>query len=128
MATVHVFQLYRTAGDQLVWWRCLSSNGRSIAACPAPLASVAAAEAAIADLIERGAGADVVVRPTLAHRWRWTIQVGAETLAHGSADHDRRVRCENAARQFVLSLPAAEVDHVVHAFRRRDSGRTAVTL
>lgn len=118
--TVHVFQLYRTAGLDAVWWRCISPNGRSLATCPAPLGSVADARAAIAALVERATTAEVLVRPTLAHRWRWSIQSGPEVLALGSSDHDRRIRCANAANQFVTQLPVASIDSVVHVFRRRD--------
>lgn len=117
---VHVFQLYRTAGEELVWWRYISPNGRSLARCPAPLSSMAEARAAIAEVLDTITGAEVVVRPTLAQRWRWTLVRDSVVIVAGSGDHDRRVRCENAAERFIESAPTSILDSTVHVFRRRD--------
>lgn len=123
---VHVFQLYRTAGEELVWWRYISPNGRSLARCPAPLSSMAAARASIAEVLEVLADLEVVVRPTNVQRWRWTLVRDQEVIVAGSGDHDRRVRCENAAERFVDTAPTSVVDTTVHVFRRRDlAGRVA---
>ncbi|HMO10567.1 MAG TPA: hypothetical protein PKB06_03480 [Actinotalea sp.] len=119
--TVHVFQLYRTAGDEAVWWRYISPNGRSIASCPEPLASVTAAREAIDRLLGELPGAEVVVRPTPQHRWKWTLVTDERVVARGSGDHDRRLRCEEAARKFAETAAEATVDATVHVFRRRDT-------
>ncbi|WP_024287394.1 hypothetical protein [Cellulomonas sp. KRMCY2] len=119
----HVFQLYTMAGDDLVWWRFLSSNGRCLARCPEPLGSVAEARAAIASAVAALDRATVVVRPVSDNRWRWTMRLDGTVVAVGSPDHDRRVRCEHAAHRFAAAAPAAAVDPIVHTFHRRAAPR-----
>jgi len=122
---VCVFQLYRTAGEDIVWWRYISPNGRSIARCAEPLSSASDARASIARVIYSLEQATPIVRPTMHDRWRWTLVLDGEVVARGSGDHDRRVRCEHAALKFIESAPVATLDAVVHTFRRRDmTGRT----
>lgn len=118
--SVHVFQLYRTTGEEYVWWRYISPNGRSVARCTAPLTSLAEARASIETVRTQHEDAEIAVRPTAAHRWRWTLVREGEVIARGSGDHDRRVRCESAAERFLETVPTAEIDPVVHVFRRRD--------
>lgn len=122
-AVMHVFQLYTVAGVDIVWWRFLSPNGRCLARCPGPLASVAEARLTIASTIAVLDRAEVAVRSTPDYRWRWTLVADGEVVARGSGAQDRRVRCELAARRFVLATTDAVIDPTVHTFRRRDSGR-----
>lgn len=116
---VHVFQLYRRAGEEQVWWRYISPNGRSVASCVGPLPSLAGARASIDQVVTSAGDGEITVRPTPDHRWRWTLNLGGEVIARGSGDNDRRLRCLRAAEKFVQTVATAEVDPAVHTFRRR---------
>lgn len=125
----HVFQLYRTAGEDQVWWRYISANGRGIARCPEPMSSLAEARDAIARVRRSVDEAAIVIRPAANNRWRWILTIGEEVVARGSGDHDRRVRCSNAAERFVETVAGAVIDDAVHVFRRRDlAGRSTEAL
>lgn len=125
----HVFQLYRTAGEDQVWWRYISANGRGIARCPEPMSSLAAAQNAIARVRHCAEEAEIVIKPAAQNRWRWILTLGDEVVARGSGDHDRRVRCSHAAERFVETVAGAVIDEAVHVFRRRDlAGRSTEAL
>ncbi|NTW41840.1 MAG: hypothetical protein HGA44_18495 [Cellulomonadaceae bacterium] len=125
---VHVFQLYTTGGEDLVWWRFISPNGRSLARCASPLTSTTEARASIATTVGALDRATASVRPASDNRWRWALSIDGELAVLGSGDQDRRVRCEHAWQRFVVAAPLAVVDQTVHSFRRRDHGRTAQAI
>jgi len=121
----YVFQLYTFAGEDLYWWRFMSSNGRFLARCPEPHASAVEARAAITATVAALGSVAVVVRPTPENRWRWSMRLAGEVVALGHGDQDRRVRCDAAAQRFAEMAAAAPVDASVHVFRRREAPRRA---
>lgn len=117
----HVFQLYRIAGEDIVWWRYLSANGRCLARCPAPLGSIPEARIAIASTVASLGLTTLAIRATPVGRWRWSLLIGDAPVVVGSGDQDRRTRCEHAGRRFMTGAPCADIDSHVHMFRRRDT-------
>jgi len=122
----YVFQLYTFVGEDLVWWRFMSSNGRFLAQCPGPYASAAEARTAIAATVTALDGLSVLVRPTAENRWRWTMRRDGEVIVLGSGDQDRRVRCEDAAERFAAVAAGAAIDSAVHTYRRREAPHRSV--
>ena len=113
-----VFQIYRFADDDVVWWRLVSPNGRGIArstvALPSPAAaraSLDAVRASVMDLVP-------VLRLTQTYRWQWVLTADGAPVVQGIGDQDRRVRCAHACRGFVLLAPDAALDPTVATFRR----------
>ncbi len=118
--SVHYVQLYRNVGEAAVWWRAMSSNGRPLGRCVAPADGLDAATAHLRRVVALLDGAEVTVRATSTHGWRWTLVAGDEPLATGAHENDRRTRCVMAGRYFVATLPAAAQVRTVEVFGRRD--------
>ena len=113
-----VFQIYRFIGDDVVWWRLVSPNGRGLArgtvGAPDPAAareSVEVVRATVEQLVP-------VLRLTETYRWRWLLTEVDVPVVQGVGDQDRRVRCANACRSFVELGREARVDPVIATFRR----------
>ena len=123
-AAVHVFQIYRVAGDDLYWWRMVSANGRAVARAAVPAVSAANTHAAIAELSRSLDDVTARLRPTDDGRWRWSLDHAGTTVVVGVGDHDRRVRCEHAWRRFVLAAPLAIISTSTHSFQQGRSPST----
>ncbi|WP_456846737.1 hypothetical protein [Cellulomonas sp. P5_C6] len=119
-----VFQIYRFAGDDVVWWRLVSPNGRGLARAGVPGRDVAEVRATLDGLPDRLPMLDELVRLTADYRWRWSLRDGGIDVAQGIGDQDRRVRCVHACRAFAALVPDARVDPVVATYRR--AGQPAV--
>lgn len=116
-----MFKLYRFVDDDGVWWRMLSPNGRGIARATIAQPTHADSLAAIALLVESMDLLRAAMYTTDRFRWRWVLTLEDEPVALGVGDQDRRVRCEQAWRKFVLNAPLASIDPTVHAHRRGTS-------
>ncbi|WP_344857182.1 hypothetical protein [Cellulomonas soli] len=117
-AVAPVFQLYRFTDEDTVWWRLVSPNGRGIARVPHGLPDPDAARESIAGVVAVVDRLDPLLRLTPEYRWRWELQHAGASVVHGIGDHDRRVRCENAAHRFLQIAADAPTDPVVCTFRR----------
>lgn len=117
-SAVPVFQLYRFHGENGLWWRLISPNGRGLARSLAPFESADDARASLAVLVEHVEGLELGVRLTPEYRWHWTLRLGADALAEGIGDQDRRVRCTDAGHKFQMLAPVAVVEPEVAVFRR----------
>lgn len=119
-----MFQLYRLAGSGTatgaggVWWRVVSPNGRALGRSAHELVDVAAASAHLARVIAERERLEPTVRVTSSHRWRWQLALDGDIVVHGSAEQDRRVRCDAAWRAFVQVAGQAQIDPAVHTFHR----------
>lgn len=120
----HVFQLYRTGDDVVVWWRLISPNGRGLARAAEALPTAAAALESVRDVCGRLADLTPALRLEAGFRWRWILEHDGVPVVQGLGDHDRRIRCEQARRRFLLVAPVAEVDRVPLAFQG-SAGRAA---
>jgi len=113
-----VFQIYRFSDDDVVWWRLVSPNGRGLARCTLALPNLEAARASVESVRASVESLVPVLRLTDTYRWRWLLTEDDVPVVQGIGDQDRRVRCANACRAFVLLAPIAAVDPVLATFRR----------
>ncbi|MBU4336569.1 MAG: hypothetical protein KJ548_08330 [Actinobacteria bacterium] len=113
-----MFQVYRLAGTSGMWWRVVSPNGRALGRSASELPDAAAVHAHLDRVIAEREQLEPTVRVTPSHRWRWQLALDGEIVVHGSAEQDRRVRCDAAWRAFVQIAGQAQVDPVVHVFHR----------
>jgi hypothetical protein len=116
-AVAPVFQVYLLGGDQPVWWRMVSPNGRGLARTVAPHPTVVAAHAAISLVRLRADEFEASLRLTKSARWRWELCLEGQPVVESAGDLDRRVRCDQAWRNFVGLASTASIDPVVHTFR-----------
>lgn len=112
------FQIYRLTGGSGLWWRVVSPNGRALGRSATELPNLGAARAHIEAVVAERHRLEPTVRVTASHRWRWQLTLDGVVVVHGSAEQDRRVRCDAAWRSFVEIAGQAAVDPVVHAFHR----------
>lgn len=118
-----VFQLYRFSDEDVVWWRLVSPNGRGIARTTVALPTSAAARESV-DAVRASIGTLVpMLRLTETYRWQWFLTSNDAPVVQGIGDQDRRVRCADSCRAFVLLAPVAQVDPVVVTYRRVTSPR-----
>lgn len=122
----HVFQLYRVAEEGPFWWRLLSPNGRGVARCVEGSPSSDEARASIREVVEHIDALSPVLRVEAGFRWRWMLEQDGVAIVQGVGDHDRRVRCDQAWRRFVLVAPIATVDNTALLFRR--GARRPITI
>jgi hypothetical protein len=113
-----VFQLYRFWGEDGVWWRLVSPNGRGLARSAGVYPTVASARASLEQVLSRADGLELGVRLTPDYRWHWSLRMAGAALVEGIGDQDRRVRCLDAGRKFQLLAPVALVEPEVAVFRR----------
>lgn len=113
-----MFQIYRVAGAPGMWWRVVSPNGRALGRAAAEQPDLDAVRAHIALVVAGRGRLEPTVRVTASHRWRWQLSLDGVIVVHGSAEQDRRVRCDAAWRSFVQIAGQAAVDPVVHVFHR----------
>jgi hypothetical protein len=113
-----VFQLYRFWGEDGVWWRLVSPNGRGLARSTAAYPSVAAARSGLDQLLDKADSLELGVRLTSDYRWHWSLRLAGAAVVEGIGDQDRRVRCLDAGRKFQLLAPVALVEAEVAVFRR----------
>lgn len=113
-----VFQLYRFSGEEAVWWRLVSANGRGLARSAGAYPTVAAARSGLERVLGGAASLDLAVRLTSGYRWHWSLRLAGTAVVEGIGDQDRRVRCVAAGRRFVELAPVALVEHDIAAFRR----------
>ena len=112
------FQIYRVSGGSGLWWRVVSPNGRALGRAATEQRDLDAARAHIAQVVANRARLEPMIRVTATHRWRWQLSLDGTPMVRGSAEQDRRVRCDAAWRSFVEIAGTAAVDPVVHLFRR----------
>ena len=112
------FQLYRFLGEDGVWWRLVSSNGRGLARSCVSYASVDLACEAIDAVRADPGGLELGVRLTPDYRWHWLLRRDGESVVEGIGDQDRRVRCLHAAHLFLDRVPETTVSPEPVAFRR----------
>ena len=113
-----VFQLYRFWGEDGVWWRLVSPNGRGLARSAVAHPTVASARSSLEQVLSRAEGLELGVRLTPDYRWHWSLRIAGAALVEGIGDQDRRVRCLDAGRKFQLLAPLAPVEPEVAVFRR----------
>lgn len=113
-----VFQIYRVSGGSGLWWRVVSPNGRALGRAATELCDLDAVRAHIEQVVTSRDRLEPMVRVTPSHRWRWQLALDGSAMVHGSAEQDRRVRCDAAWRSFVEIAASAAVDPVVHVFHR----------
>jgi hypothetical protein len=115
-ASQPVFQLYRRAGDDRVWWRLLSPNGRGLGRVGSPLEDLAGCLASIALVRDHLTELAPCVRLSTGVRWHWTLSLYDVVVVVGLCDHDRRIRSVEAWRRFVEVAAGAPIDVRVHDF------------
>ena len=113
-----VFQLYRFWGEDGVWWRLVSPNGRGLARSAVAHPTVASARSSLEQVLSRAQGLELGVRLTPDYRWHWSLRMAGAALVEGIGDQDRRARCLDAGRKFQLLAPVALVEPEVAVFRR----------
>ncbi|HEY0118181.1 MAG TPA: hypothetical protein VGC04_05315 [Cellulomonas sp.] len=113
-----VFQLYRFWGEDGVWWRLVSPNGRGLARSASAYPTVASARSSLEQVLSRADGLELGVRLTADYRWHWNLRIAGLPVVEGIGDQDRRVRCLDAGRKFQLLAPVALVEPEVAVFRR----------
>lgn len=113
-----VFQLYRFDGEDGVWWRLVSPNGRGLARSAVAYPTVASARSGLEEVLTRAAGLELGVRLTVDYRWHWSLRGGGAALVEGLGDQDRRVRCLHAGRTFQALAPVVPVEPEVAVYRR----------
>lgn len=113
-----VFQLYRFSGEDAVWWRLVSANGRGLARSAQAYPTVAAARAGLESVLGGAASLELAVRLTGDYRWHWSLRLAGTPLVEAVGDQDRRVRCVAAGRRFAELAPVALVERDVASFRR----------
>lgn len=117
-AVAPVFQLYRLGGQDGVWWRLLSTNGRGLARSASPHPTPAAARTELEHLVSRADVLELGVRRTPDYRWHWSLRLAGLAVVEGIGDQDRRARSLDAGGRFRLLAPAARVEPEVATFRR----------
>lgn len=113
-----VFQLYRFWGEDGVWWRLVSPNGRGLARSAGAFPTIGAARAGLGQVLGGADGLELGVRLTPDYRWHWSMRLAGVCVVEGIGDQDRRVRCLDAGRKFQALAPAALVEPDVAVFRR----------
>lgn len=113
-----VFQLYRFGGENGVWWRLVSPNGRGMARSVAAFDSESTARAALAKVSADVGLLELTVRLTPEYRWHWSLRDGAGPVVDGFGDQDRRIRAVDASAKFCQLAPLAVVGAEVTVFRR----------
>jgi len=113
-----VFQLYRFWGEDGVWWRLVSPNGRGLARSAIALPTDASARTSLEEVLALADGLELGVRLTSDYRWHWSLRQAGLVLVEGIGDQDRRVRCLDAGRKFQLLAHEALVEPEVAVFRR----------
>lgn len=113
-----VFQLYKFWGEDGVWWRLVSPNGRGLARSAAPFPAVGAARAGLDTVLSKADVLELAVRVTSDYRWHWSLRLAGAPLVEGIGDQDRRVRCLDAGRKFQALAPVAVIEPEVAVFRR----------
>ena len=117
-----VFQLYRFWGEDGVWWRLVSPNGRGLARSATAYPTATSARSALDQMLSGADGLELGVRLTADYRWQWSLRLAGVPIVEGIGSQDRRVRCLDAGRKFQLLAPVALVEPEVAVFRR--AGRT----
>lgn len=113
-----VFQLYRFWGEDGVWWRLVSANGRGLARSAGAFPSVGQARSGLDVVLGTVDSLELGVRLTSDYRWHWNLRLAAAPVVEGIGDQDRRVRCLDAGRKFQALAPVALVEPEVAVFRR----------
>ena len=113
-----VFQLYRFWGEDGVWWRLVSPNGRGLARSASAYPTVSSARSSLEQVLSRAEGLELGVRLTADYRWHWNLRLASLPVVEGIGDQDRRVRCLDAGRKFQVLAPVALVEPEVAVFRR----------
>jgi hypothetical protein len=113
-----VFQLYKFWGEDGVWWRLVSPNGRGLARSAVAFPTVAAARAGLDRVLVGADTMELGVRLTADYRWHWNLRQAGLGLVEGIGDQDRRVRCLDAGRKFQALASVASVEPDVAVFRR----------
>lgn len=113
-----VFQLYRFWGEDGVWWRLVSPNGRGLARSAHSFPTVTAARTGLEQILVRAGSLELGVRLTPDYRWHWSLRQAGAAVVEGIGDQDRRVRCLDAGRKFQMLAPVALVEPEVAVFRR----------
>jgi hypothetical protein len=113
-----VFQLYRFWGEDGVWWRLVSPNGRGLARSVSAFPTVTAARSSLEQLLTGADALELGVRLTADYRWHWNLRLASLPVVEGIGDQDRRVRCLDAGRKFQQLAPVALVEPEVAVFRR----------
>ena len=96
--------------DSAVGWRMVGPTGRDLARGATTDATVEAARASIAHVVEAVDLFSVSLHRTATFRWQWVLSLDLEPVVRGSNDHDSFDRCERACRRFTLLAPLADVD------------------
>ena len=113
-----VFQLYRFWGEDGVWWRLVSPNGRGLARSVGAFPALPAARSSLEQILTEADALELGVRLTADYRWHWNLRLAGRPVVEGIGDQDRRVRCLDAGRKFQLLAPVALVEPEVAVFRR----------
>ena len=113
-----VFQLYRFWGEDGVWWRLVSPNGRGLARSVTAHPTVASARSGLEQVLSHVDALELGVRLTPDYRWHWSLRLSGLVVVEGIGDQDRRVRCLEAGRKFQTLAPVALVEPEVAVFRR----------
>ncbi len=113
-----MFQLYRFWGEDGVWWRLVSPNGRGLARSAGAFPSISQARSGLDLVLGRVEGLELAVRLTADYRWHWNLRLAGAAVVEGIGDQDRRVRCLDAGRKFQALAPMAVVEPEVAVFRR----------
>ena len=118
-----VFQLYRFWGEDGVWWRLVSPNGRGLARSAGAFPSVGQARSGLDLVLGKVDALELAVRLTSDYRWHWNLRLAGAAVVEGIGDQDRRVRCLDAGRKFQALAPVALVEPEVAVFRRAGYGK-----
>lgn len=113
-----VFQLYKFWGEDGVWWRLVSPNGRGLARSASSFTTIGAARTGLDAVLSRADVLELGVRLTPDYRWHWSLRLAGNPMVEGIGDQDRRVRCLDAGRKFQALAPVAVVEPEVAVFRR----------
>jgi hypothetical protein len=107
------FQLYGAGPSDPVSWRLLSGNNREVGRGSATYHDAEECLVGIKDLVARISDVTVLVRRFGLRSWRWSLMQDGVLVAYSAHLFDRRIRCEQAARRFVIDAPTALINPVV---------------
>jgi hypothetical protein len=93
-----------------VAWRVVAGNNRPIGRCPVPYSSLADAVAAAKLMRDSASQLDgSLAFDGTTGLWRWSASLHTAAVAQSVYAYPRRVECLRSLRQFIDSMPAADL-------------------
>ena len=102
-------QLYAYTRGSPLRWRLLSGNNREIGRGVGEFKDVETCRLSVKDLQYALDDLESSVRRTMSNQWIWELSWSAAPVAVSGRPFDRRIRCRQGLRSFLLLMPDADV-------------------